>query len=541
LRKLTLLAVALLAGAAHATTGDANHYGDYLSAQMAASLYRATLATDPNNVDLINRALFYTVGGGDMDEAVRLAHRAIKATPADRLARTVLIVQAFKDNDYGSARLQIAQSNKGPAGELLLYLLDAWASQGAGDTKQALADIKVVSDQGGTEALADYNRALILDLAGQTADADAAYKQAITAAGHASRLVESYGRFLERQGRVDDARAFYATLGSDPAVAPVAARGLARIAEGRKPDRLVATASDGAAEVLFGFAASLSDAASADLATIYLRTALYLAPGHDLAKIVLADRFETVNKLDDAIAVYRSVDTDSLYGDVAQVQAAIDESRLDHNDVAIAALTRFTSAHPGNIDGWNALGDVYRSDGKFAAAADAYDRAVKLHTPPGPKDWALFYARGVSEEGAKNWDGAEADLLEALKLSPDQASVLNYLGYSWVDQDRRLPEAIAMLEKARALSPFDGYVVDSVGWAYYRTGRYPEAAKTLLEAVQLVPGDPTINEHLGDAYWKVGRKLDARFQWNHALAFGPTDDQKAKLEEKLKDGLGGRS
>jgi Flp pilus assembly protein TadD len=116
--------------------------------------------------------------------------------------------------------------------------------------------------------------------------------------------------------------------------------------------------------------------------------------------------------------------------------------------------------------------------------------------------------------------------------------VLNYLGYSWVDQDRRMPEAIAMLEKARSLSPFDGYIVDSVGWAYYRQGRYQDAAKTLLEAVLLVPGDSTINEHLGDAYWKVGRKLDARFQWSHALAFGPDDKQKVELEAKLKDGLG---
>src|SRR6185437_4429025 len=109
--------------------------------------------------------------------------------------------------------------------------------------------------------------------------------------------------------------------------------------------------------------------------------------------------------------------------------------------------------------------------------------------------------------------------------------------YSWVDRGENLPQALAMLEKARALSPFDGYIVDSVGWAYYKVGRYKDAAKTLEDAVLLVPGDPTINDHLGDAYWQVGRKLDAHFQWNHALAFGAADDEKKEIEQKLETGL----
>jgi Flp pilus assembly protein TadD len=96
-----------------------------------------------------------------------------------------------------------------------------------------------------------------------------------------------------------------------------------------------------------------------------------------------------------------------------------------------------------------------------------------------------------------------------------------------------------MLEKARQLRPYDGYIVDSVGWAYYRLGRYDEAAKTLEAAVLLVPGDPTVNNHLGDALWKAGRKMDARFQWNHALTFSEDSSEKAAIEQKLKTGLTG--
>ncbi|HEX3673401.1 MAG TPA: tetratricopeptide repeat protein [Rhizomicrobium sp.] len=544
---LALFVAVGFGGAAFASAPDGVSYGDYLSARIAAGqhdlpsaarLYRSSLAADPNNADLLNRAFLFTAASGDMDDATALAKRILKTLPDDRPARLTLTVQAFKDHDYRAARMQLAQSAKGPFTELVLSLLDAWGAQGVGDTKAALADLANVVGQGGTDALASFHRALILDLAGRNDEADAAYKQAL-ATGESPRVVEAYGRFLERTGRGADARAFYTKEEANSALTPLALQGLARLDAGKVPDRLVATPAAGAAEVLFGIAASLTDQTNADIATLYLRMALYLAPDLDLAKIVLADRFEALGKFEDAITVYRSVAPDSPYSSAAQIEAAVDEGKLDQNDKSIADLEAIAEQSPNEVSVWTALGDAYRSAEKYADAAGAYDHAIKLSGAPMEKDWPLYYARGVSEERSKNWPAAEADMLMALKLSPDQASVLNYLGYSWIDQGRRMPEAIAMLEKARTLSPYDGYIVDSVGWAYYRDGRYQDAAKTLLDAVLLVPGDPTINEHLGDAYWKIGRKLDAQFQWNHALADGPDDAQKAKLEEKLKDGLGG--
>jgi len=525
---------------------DVGGYGDYLSARLAASqhdlpeaarLYRSSLQADPNNPDLLDHAFLYTAAAGDVAEAAKLASRIVQTAPDDRPARLALAVEAMKRGDFAAARMQIAQSAKGPFTALTLSLLDAWAAAGAGDIKQSLADLKDVTAQGGTEALAAYHRALVLDLAGQNDDAEAAYKEALTAGGSSPRVVDAYGRFLERAGRAADARAFYAKLAGENSVTLIATAGLARLDSGKKPDRLVSSAADGTAEALFGIAAALTDQTSADIAILYLRLALYLSPDLDFAKIVLADRFDSLEKYDDAIAVYRDVDSDSPFGMAAAVQAAVDETKLDRNDKAIGDLQTLTRSHAGGVDVWTALGDAYRAADRFPEAADAYDHAVKLESPATAKDWPLYYARGVSEERAKHWDAAEADLLQALKLSPDQSEVLNYLGYSWVDQGRHLPEAMAMLEKARALSPSDGYIIDSVGWAYFRIGRYDDAARTLHEAVLLVPGDPTINEHLGDAYWMVGRKLEARFQWSHALAFGPDADQKTKLEAKLANGL----
>ena len=324
-----------------------------------------------------------------------------------------------------------------------------------------------------------------------------------------------------------------------PALAPLAAAGLARIAKGEKPEAMIRTAEDGAAEGLFGIAASLTDASSADVSILYLRMALYLRPDLALANVLLGDRYEALQKYDEAVAIYAKVDKASPYYRMAAVEAARNQSRLDHNDIAIRDLKVLADADLKDSETWMALGDAYRSAGKFGDAVGAYDQAEKAIGTPAKKDWPLFYARAMAQDRDGHWDKAEADVDTGLKLSPDQPELLNYLAYSWVDQGRRLPEALAMLEKARSLRPYDGYIVDSVGWTYYRLGRYDDAAQTLEAAVLLVPGDATINDHLGDALWKAGHKMEARYQWDHALTFGPEDSEKATLQQKLKTGLAG--
>jgi Flp pilus assembly protein TadD len=222
---------------------------------------------------------------------------------------------------------------------------------------------------------------------------------------------------------------------------------------------------------------------------------------------------------------------------MAAVQVARDEARMDHNDIAITQLKMLVQGAPKDSETWLALGDAYRETNKFDDAVTAYNQAEAALDKPAKKDWPLYYARAMAEDKAGHWDKAEADVNTGLKLSPDEPELLNYLAYSWVDQGRRMQDALSMLEKARSLRPYDGYIVDSVGWAYYRLGRYDDAAQTLEAAVLLVPGDPTINDHLGDALWKAGRRMEARYQWDQALAFSPEDSEKMALKQKLKSGL----
>ena len=145
--------------------------------------------------------------------------------------------------------------------------------------------------------------------------------------------------------------------------------------------------------------------------------------------------------------------------------------------------------------------------------------------------------RGIAFERIGAWPKAESDFLRALELEPDQPLVLNYLGYSWVEQMNNLDEARTMIEKAVELRPDDGYIVDSLGWVEYRLGDYEEAVRQLERAVALQAGDPVINDHLGDAYWQVGRLHEARFQWRRVLTLGPDDELADKVRRKLADGL----
>ena len=527
------------------TDHQANAFSTYLSARFAANehempqaarYYAQSLKNDPGNGSILSLAFFYATTSGDIEGAGKYATQIVAKSSDERSARLALAVIAFKHKNYAEARKQLSLSAKGPFQALVVSLFDGWAAAASGDSAGAMADMKQLAAQTGAEGLAAFHTALIADYLGRP-DADSEYKKALAANRASPRVIQAYGIYLERSGRAADARALYEKVLSESAIAPVAKEGISRITANKKPDPFVRTAEDGVAEGLFGMAASLNDRGSADVSILYLRMALYLRPDLALASLLLGDRFEALGKYDDAVAIYRQIDKSSPYYRLAATQAAVNEARLDKKSAAIADLRTLAQAYPDDSENWIALGDAYRDQNNFDGAIDAYDHAEKLIGAPQKRDWPLFYARAMAEDSAKHWDKAEADVNLALKLSPDQPELLNYLGYSWVDRNEHIAEALAMLEKARQLKPYDGYIVDSVGWAYYRLGRYDDAAQTLEAAVLLVPSDPTINNHLGDALWKAGRKMEARFQWNHALAFSADGSEKAEIEQKLKTGL----
>jgi Flp pilus assembly protein TadD len=183
------------------------------------------------------------------------------------------------------------------------------------------------------------------------------------------------------------------------------------------------------------------------------------------------------------------------------------------------------------------MGNILRGNKEFAEGVGYYTQAIARLGKEVASHWSVYYARGVCYERTDNWDLAEKDLSKALELDPEQELIMNYLGYSWVDQNLNLKQAMRLIERAVEKKPRDGYFVDSLGWAYYRLNDFETAVKHLERAVELKPGDAVINDHLGDAYWKVGRRLEANYQWSHALGLEPEPEDEAKIREKMEKGL----
>jgi Flp pilus assembly protein TadD len=270
---------------------------------------------------------------------------------------------------------------------------------------------------------------------------------------------------------------------------------------------------------------------------IYLRLATWIQPNHAPAQVAIAETYERIRQLESAVSAYEKVPLDSPLRISADIQRGLDLDQLGKSDEAIVLLKETDKKLTDHTEPLIALGNIYRSKKAFAEAADAYSGAIKGLGTPNQGHWGLFYSRGIAFERLKRWPEAEADFRKALELAPDQPLVLNYLGYSWIERGTNLDEAFRMLRRAVEQSPTDGYIVDSLGWAFYRLGQYDNALQLMERAVQLKAADATVNDHLGDVYWHLGRKLEAKFQWNHARDLIPEPDDLPKILDKIENGL----
>jgi tetratricopeptide (TPR) repeat protein len=515
----------------------ARHASVQRDAAAAATYYRAALKADPRNPELLERAFLAVVAHGDIDEAIRLADRLIQQNRNHRLARLVLGVRALKQKHYSTARQNFSQSIGGAITDLAGTLLGAWAQFGAHDSKSAIEAIDKLRGAEWYALFKDLHAGLILDLAGNRKEAGKRFERAYKLDTSALRLVEAYGSWLSRHGNRDEAIKVLQAFDNQLPRHPLIVEELNQVKGGKALAPLVETAQLGGAEVLYGLGAALGRRGGEDLGLVYLQLALYLAPNQPLALLSLADLYEQIKNAKLAIKFYERVPQNSPLRRNAEIQLAVNLDTLDRTDEAKKRLNKLIANDASNIEAIMALGNIQRGRKEFNECADVYGKGIATIANPERPHWLIYYFRGICNERAKKWPAAEADLKVALKLYPDQPHVLNYLGYSWVDQGINLDEGMRMIRRAVEQRPDDGYIVDSLGWAYYRLGNYEEAVKHLERAVELKPDDPTINDHLGDGYWKTGRILEARFQWSHARDLKPEPDDLAKIEQKLKTGL----
>ena len=515
----------------------ARHAGVERDSGTAAAYYLNVLKADPRNADLLSRSFLSVLTDGDIDEAGRLADRLIQLDRTDRIARLVIGVRALKQKQYAIARQNFAQSVRGPVTDLTATLLSAWALAGAGDTRAAIDTLDRLAGPDWYAIFKDLHAGLILDVANNKKEAGKRYERAYKADPMALRTVQAYAHYLSRNGGKDDALKLYQQFNKAVADHPVVVEEMKQISAGDRLPPLADSPRAGAAEALYGLGASIGRRGGEDLALVYLQLALYLEPTHAMALLSLADLYDSLKKPELAIKIYDRIPTSSPLRRNAEIQVASDLDSLDRTDEAKKRLEALIAEHPKDSEAIIALGNILRGRKSFAECAEVYSKAVDNLAVPEKANWVLFYFRGICYERSKQWPKAEADLKKALELFPDQPLVLNYLGYSWVDQGVNLDEGMRMIRRAVEQRPDDGYIVDSLGWANFRIGNYEDAVKDLDRAVELKPDDSTINDHLGDAYWRVGRVLEAHFQWSHAKDLNPDPEDLPKIEQKIKSGL----
>ena len=515
----------------------ARHAGQMRDAESAAAYYRAALKLDPSNVELRDRAFLSFLVGGEIEQSVAFADRIARNDKSDRVARLVLGVNALKQKRYAPARQELTQSVRGPITDLAATLLVAWSQYGAGDAKAAVATIDKLTGPDWYAIFKDLHAGMIMDLAGNKVEAGKRLEAAYKLDASALRVAEAYGSWASRNRSIKDGRDIFEALDKVLPNHPLVMESLDKLKAGEKLPQLVNSAQSGAAEALYGLGASLGRRGGEDLGLVYLQLSLYLAPTHSLALLSLADLYESLKKPELAIEVYKRVPANSPLHRNAAIQMAANLDSLERSDEAEKQLDALIKERPQDLEAIMALGNVQRGHKKFAECADTYGRGIATLAHPEKNNWVAYYFQGICYERSHNWPKAEADLQEALKLFPEQPHVLNYLGYSWIDQGVKLDEGMEMIKRAVQQRPDDGYIVDSLGWAYFRVGNYEEAVKQLERAIELKPEDPTINDHLGDAYWRIGRVLEARFQWAHARDLKPDPEDLPKIEAKLKNGL----
>ncbi len=553
------LALALATGAqAQADTGpqagpevtlDVNTglAGNYLAARVAgadkditsaALFFSAALDEDPGNEFLVERAFTLLIAAGKIDEALALANRAAAFDGASRIVSLAVGSSEIAEKKYGPAIRELTVARSGPLGTLTAGLLTAWALAGEGKTDQALAEIDGLKGADWYEPFKAHHAALIADYAGRTAEAKRRFDIAYQADTSNLRLIDAYARVLVRSGeraRAEEIIGRYAPLGEDH---PLVKQLRSAIAD-PQPRPLITSPQAGASEVLYSLGTAIGREGNEELGAAYLQLARRLDPQSDIALVSLATLFEQMAQHKQAVEVFDLVPKDSSLYRSAQIQVGLNLNAMDDLDGARSHLEALVVADPTDMEAVVALGNVYRSHKMFAEAASTYDKGIRSLKEPSARDWTLYYFRGIALERTKRWPEAEADFRKALALQPNQPLVLNYLGYSLIDMNENLDEGLAMVQKAVELRPDDGYIVDSLGWAYFKLGRYPEAVVELEKAVALKPSDPVINDHLGDAYWKIGRRLEAKFQWNHARDLKPEPEDLPKILAKIQNGLDG--
>ena len=507
--------------------------------ERAATFYRNALRQDPDSGVLLERAFLMEASEGNWKRAVELAGTVVRGQPGHRMAQLILGLSDFKSGRHEKALEHFKGASSGPIGELTSVITSAWVEHDRGNTLKALSSLSTRQQADWARFYLRYHRALIADLAGRRKDSARAFAAVFRQDNKTLRTALAYARSSAHAGDYRKAKGILRkhmrqSVGEPHALAIDL---MNQLTAGERIRPLVLSSQEGLAEVFYGLGEALTGEGGVSIGVLYLQMALYLEPNHPFALAALANAHESMKRYEKAIETYERIPAGTPLQLSIDIRKAFNLNELERVEDARDLLEEAAKRYPESVKPYDALGNIMRTRKRYREAITYYTKVIDLIGEPKKKDWVYFYSRGTCYERIKEWPKAEVDLKIALDLEPNQPLTLNYLGYSWIDQNLNLRQGLKLIEKAVSLKPDDGYIVDSLGWAHYRLGNFDKAVEFLERAVELRPEDPVLNDHLGDAYWQVGRIREARFQWDQALSLKPEPDLIGDIRQKLADGL----
>jgi Flp pilus assembly protein TadD len=504
----------------------------------AVSYFNSARDLDPANSRLNEDSYFLAVQVGDFAQAVPAAKRAFEANPRRGIAPVVLAADAYKKKDYQAAWGYVEKVPAQSVNSFALPLLRAWAMAPLRPAETALAELTMFKSFQDTAKLVDLVGGMLNEHYGLK-DAALANYDALATTIETQRLsvlrtvVKGYHRLGKTAQAKEMLTRFQKAHGASPMLEAMGAA-LSQPAPKITPQEGMSEALFAASELLLQSEPNL---ARMQIATAYAQTALHVNPQLTVARAFIGSALSARGRPIEANAMLGSIPkTEPGYFE-ARMQIANNLAQLNRTDEALTELRALMKDRPQWPDVHIAIGDLLRREERFGEAVAEYSAALKLRPASAEENWALYYTRGISYERTKDWSNAEKDFKKALEIRPGEASVLNYLGYSYLDRGVNLKEARRLIEMAYTKRPDDGYIIDSLGWMLFTLGEFDKAVVHLEKAVEAAPADATINEHFGDALWKVGRVTEARYQWQRALTLDVEDAQRASIAKKLEQGL----
>ncbi len=491
---------------------------------LAATGYLSTLSSMPNNVDLRRDVFATTLSAGDVENAMRIARTLSAEEAPEALVHVVKSLAELQDSNYATAREHMLRARATAPNLLQFDLYRAYIDLADGVeldniiTRLVELDIPPI-----LEAQRLYHLGRLREQAGYLDNAAELYHAALQAERGALLPTLRLANLYRHQGQEDLALEVLSRFEANNPNSVLTQNIRQQIASGKAPVPFNPTLNDSLSDVSFGFALLMWVQGYPSPAQQLLQLSHWNAPQGYIAQLFLAMLAEEQGFTEQARDIYTNIPQREFTYLAARLRLAELEHNQGHTKQAINALNELIDDGYTQNAVRQVLGDLLYRSGDYHAAIEQFSMLLDDVAEPAIHHAPLYFARGASYERLKNIENASTDLEQALRLQPDNPTVLNYLGYMWADHDKNLDQALELVARALLLRPNDGAIIDSVGWVYFKQGDHTRALKYLERAVELEPTDPVINRHLGDVYQANGRTKEAMRQWRRAWQLNPED------------------